>query len=197
MMGTRSGSVDPGILTYLIRRHGHTADQMDEILNRKSGLLGVSGTSGDMREILRAMEKGNNGRAWPTISYAHRLTREIGAMLAVLGGADAIVFTGGVGENCTPLREVVCRQLAFLGLKLDLTKNAHPDFDQNIAAAGSAVQVWSFAPRKTGKLLVSVSGSVQQRRLMGNSGAVFGQPQPKERAAVLAGSASSAQMSPP
>ncbi len=141
MMGTRSGSIDPSILLYLIRRHAYTADQIDDILNRKSGLLGVSGLSGDMREILEAVEKGNERARLAYDIYAHRLTREIGAMLAVLGGVDAIVFTGGIGENCAPLRQVVCEQFAFLGLRLDAAKNAQPDLDQNVAAAGSTVQV--------------------------------------------------------
>jgi acetate kinase len=141
MMGTRSGSIDPSILIYLIRRHGYTADQLDEILNRKCGLLGVSGVSGDMREILEDISKGNDRAQLAYDIYAHRLTREIGAMLAVLGGVDAIVFTGGIGENCAPLREDVCTQLAFLGLQLDAARNARPELDQNIAAAGSAVQV--------------------------------------------------------
>ncbi len=156
MMGTRSGSVDPSILVYL-SRHGKSADDIDNILNKQSGLLGVSGISGDMREILEAISQGNgqgnssgnsrgnnggNGRAQLAYDiYAHRLTREIGAMLAVLGGADAIVFTGGIGENCAPLRADVCAQFPFIGLKLDAAKNAHPELDQNIAAAGSAVQV--------------------------------------------------------
>src|ERR1700733_5174357 len=141
MMGTRSGSIDPSILLYLIRHQGSTADQIDEILNRKSGLLGVSGRSGDMRDILEAMNTGDERALLAYQIFAHRLTREIGAMLAVLGGVDAIVFTGGIGENCAPLRELVCAQLTFLGLKLDLAKNAQPDLDQNVAAADSAVQV--------------------------------------------------------
>jgi len=141
MMGTRSGSIDPSILVYLIRHQGYTADQIDEILNRKSGLLGVSGISGDMREILEAIGKGHERARLAYDIFAHRLTREIGAMLAVLGGADAVVFTGGIGEHCAPLRDHVCRQLAFLGLKLDAAKNQRPDLDQNIAAPGSPVQV--------------------------------------------------------
>jgi acetate kinase len=141
MMGTRSGSIDPSILVYLIRHQGYSADQIDEILNRESGLLGVSGISGDMRQILEAIGKGNERARLAYEIFAHRLTREIGAMLAVLGGADAIVFTGGIGENCAPLRGQVCQQLAFLGLKLDAAKNEHPDLDQNIAAPGSPVQV--------------------------------------------------------
>jgi acetate kinase len=146
MMGTRSGSIDPSILVYLTRRHGYNADQLDDILNRQSGLLGVSGSSGDMREILEAITleavQGGNQRARLAYDiYAHRLVRVIGAMLGVLGGVDAIVFTGGVGENCAPLRKDVCEQFRFLGLKLNLTKNDAPELDENIAANDSPVQV--------------------------------------------------------
>ncbi len=115
MMGTRSGSIDPGILIYLMRHRGYTADQLDKILNRESGLLGVSGVSGDMREILKS-EKPQSKLAFEI--YAHRLSREIGAMAGVLGGADAIVFTGGVGENCAPLRDIVEKQFSFLNAKI-------------------------------------------------------------------------------
>ena len=141
MMGTRSGSIDPSIPVYLMRRHGYTADQIDDILNRKSGLLGVSGASGDMRETLEAIQKGDQRARLAYDIYAHRLVREIGAMLAVLGGVDAIVFTGGVGENCVPLRKDTCEQFSFLRLKLNADKNAAPNLDENIAAAGSPVQV--------------------------------------------------------
>ena len=115
MMGTRSGSIDPAILIYLIRHRGYSADQLDKILNQKSGLLGVSGISGDMRDILSSSDP----RAKLAFDiYAHRLCREIGAMAGVLGGADAIVFTGGVGENCAPLREIVEKRFAFLDAKI-------------------------------------------------------------------------------
>jgi len=122
MMGSRCGSIDPGIPVYLLR-HGDfagrgpapQADDLDRVFNRESGLKGISGLSGDMREILGAMESGNARAKLAFDMYAHRLCREVGAMLAVLGGLDAIVFTGGVGENCAPLRERVCGQLGFLG----------------------------------------------------------------------------------
>jgi acetate kinase len=115
MMGTRSGSLDPAILIFLIRHRGYSADQLDKILNQKSGLLGVSGISGDMREILAS----NDPRAKLAFDiYAHRLCREVGAMAGVLGGADAIVFTGGIGENCAPLREIVEKRFAFLDAKI-------------------------------------------------------------------------------
>jgi acetate kinase len=114
MMGTRSGSIDPGIMVYLSRHRGYTADRLDQILNQESGLAGVSGVSGDMREILAAIDRGNPRAKLAFDIYAHRVCREAGAMLAVLGGADALVFTGGVGENCPQLREIVIRQFGFL-----------------------------------------------------------------------------------
>jgi acetate kinase len=119
MMGSRSGSFDPGILVHLLREHNYTADQLGDILYKQSGLLGISGVSADMREILSAIDRGDARARLAFDIYVHRLVREIGSMLAVLGGADALVFTGGVGENCAPLREKVVSQLGFLlGLKV-------------------------------------------------------------------------------
>ncbi len=114
MMGSRSGSIDPGILVYLLREHHYTADQLDDILYEQSGLLGISGVSADMREILAAIDRGDSRARLAFDIYTHRLLREIGSMLAVLGGADALVFTGGVGENCAPLRAKVTQQLGVL-----------------------------------------------------------------------------------
>lgn len=151
MMGTRSGSIDPSIPAYLLR-HGTSADALDNILNKQSGLLGISGVSGDMREILDAIEKGNERAKLAYDIYAHRLTREVGAMLAVLGGVDAIVFTGGIGENCAPLRQDVCVQFQFLGLKLEAAKNAQPRLDQDIATADSAVQVLVIRADEDGEI---------------------------------------------
>jgi acetate kinase len=141
MMGTRCGSIDPAILVYLIRHRGYTAEQLDRILNKESGLLGISGVSGDIREILAAIDAGNERARLAFDLYAHRLTREIGGMLAVLGGVDALIFTAGVGENCAPLRQMVCERLGFLGLKLDAAKNARPQLDEDIATPDSRVRV--------------------------------------------------------
>ena len=115
MMGTRSGSIDPGIIIYLIRHRGYTADQLDRILYQQSGLCGISGLSGDMREILKAIDQGNERARLAFDVYVHRLCQGIGAMLGSLGGLDALIFTGGIGENCEPLRERVKKQFAFLG----------------------------------------------------------------------------------
>lgn len=141
MMGSRSGSIDPGILVYLIRHRGYTAEQLDRILNQESGLLGLSGVSGDMRKILAAMDSGDERARLAFEVYNHRLIREIGGMLAMLGGVDALVFTGGVGENSPPVRQIVAERLAFTGLKLDAGKNSRPELDQDIAAADSKVRV--------------------------------------------------------
>jgi acetate kinase len=141
MMGTRSGSIDPGILIYLVRHREYGADRLDRTLNKESGLKGVSGLSGDMREIVAAMEKGDERAKLAFDVYAYRLVREIGGMAASLGGLDALVFTAGVGENCAPLRETVCARLAFLGVHLDGAKNAEPPMDSDIAAADSPARV--------------------------------------------------------
>jgi len=146
MMGTRCGSVDPGILTYLVRERKLSGQQLDELLNRKSGLLGVSGTSSDMRQILAASKNGDPAkmtRAKLAFDiYIHRLRSGIGAMIAVLGGVDALVFTAGVGENSPEVRAAVCDNFAFLGLKLDQEKNASPlKNDKDISVSDAAVRV--------------------------------------------------------
>ncbi len=140
MMGTRSGSVDPSILIYLMRQ-GIDVDKLDETLERASGLKGISGVSGDMRQIMDAIAQGNSRAQLAFDMYVHSLRRHIGAMLATLGGLDALVFSGGVGENSAAVRAAACTQFEFLGLKLDLDKNAQSPADQDIAAPDSAVRV--------------------------------------------------------
>lgn len=140
MMGSRSGSVDPGILVHLLRQ-GIDVDKLDEILNRASGLKGISGTSGDMRQIVSEIAQGNPRAQLAFEIYVHRLRSHIGAMLATLGGLDALIFTGGVGENQPPVRAAACEGFGFLGVKLDLDKNAQPSPDQDISAADSVVRV--------------------------------------------------------
>jgi len=141
MMGTRSGSVDPGILTYLMRQRGISAQRLDEVLNRESGLLGISGISGDMREILAAVRNGHERAKLAFDIYIHRLQSGIGAMVAVLGGVDALIFTAGVGENSPEVRAATCENLAYLRLKLDPKRNLQSVSDQDIAAADSSVHV--------------------------------------------------------
>jgi acetate kinase len=141
MMGTRSGSVDPGILTYLMRRRGISAQRLDEILNKESGLLGISGFSGDMRQILAAVKNGHERAKLAFDMYIHRLQSGIGAMVAVLGGVDAVIFTAGVGENSPEVRTAACENLGYLNLKVDLKKNLQSSSDHDIAAADSSIHV--------------------------------------------------------
>ena len=153
MMGSRSGTVDPGILTYLMRQKGYSPDQFDTLLNKQSGLKGISGVSSDMREVLSAIREGNERARLAFDMYIHRLRSFMGAMLATLGGADAIVFAGGVGEHAPSVRWGACKAFGFLGLKLDAAKNAQSPADQDIATADSTVRVlivqtqedWSIA----------------------------------------------------
>ncbi len=141
MMGTRSGSVDPGILTYLIRTEKFTGGQLDDLLNTKSGLLGISGISGDMRQIVTAMKAGNGRAKLAFDIFVHRLQTGIGAMVAALGGIHALVFTAGIGENSPEVRAAACANLEFLGVKLDAAKNSQPSADQEISTLESAVRV--------------------------------------------------------
>lgn len=141
MMGSRCGSLDPGIIVHLLRQGGYNADQLDQIFNRQSGLKGISGVSGDMREILEAAAAGNARAQLALDIYVHRLIRETGAMLAALSGLDALIFTGGIGEHCVPLRERVCAQFGFLGLRVDSAKNQEARADVDIATQDSAVRV--------------------------------------------------------
>jgi len=141
MMGTRSGSLDPGILTYLMRRDQATGEQIDDVLNKESGLAGVSGISGDMRLILAAIQEGNERAKLALDIYIHRLQAGIGSMVAALGGLDALVFTAGVGENSAEVREATCSNLEFLGVKLDEEMNAKPRLDADIDAVNSKVRV--------------------------------------------------------
>jgi len=141
MMGTRSGSVDPGILIHLIRRHGYSAEALDDMLNRKSGLLGISGVSSDMRQLVVAMRRGNRRARLAFEMFVHRLCACIGSMLASLGGVDALIFTAGIGENSAEVRAAACKALSFLGGKLDAKKNAPSGADRDISVRGSALRV--------------------------------------------------------
>ncbi len=141
MMGTRSGSIDPGILTFLLREGGTDSRVLDETLNTKSGLLGISGVSGDMREIIAAMKNGNQRAQLAFQMFNHRLQSSMGSMVAALDGVDAIIFTAGIGENSPEVRAAACSSFTFLGLVLDAAKNAEAHLDQDIAAPESKVRV--------------------------------------------------------
>jgi acetate kinase len=141
MMGTRAGSVDPGILTYLMRDGKYNGEQLDALLNTKSGLLGISGISSDMRQIVAAMKDGNARAKLAFDIFVHRLQTGIGAMAAALGGIDALIFTAGIGENSAEVRAAACSNLGFLGVKLEDAKNKELSSDQDTSAPESAVRV--------------------------------------------------------
>lgn len=116
MMGSRSGSVDPGVLTYLMEKENLSTRQINDIINKKSGLVGVSGVSSDMRDIENAIEQGNERARLAMDMYFYYILKYVSGYIAVLGGVDAIIFTGGVGENQPIMRKYVCDSLAFLGV---------------------------------------------------------------------------------
>ena len=141
MMGTRCGSIDPQIPIYLMQKYDLNLEDVNRILNKQSGLLGVSGISADLRTILAAIEEGNSQAQLAFDVYIHRLRSLIGAMVASLNGLDVLVFTAGVGENSAIVREQTCAGLTFLGLQLDATKNNTYPVDENIATDDSRVSV--------------------------------------------------------
>jgi acetate kinase len=166
MMGTRSGSVDPGILTYFMRERHLSGDDIDRLLNKQSGLLGISGISADMRDVVGAMKEGNARAKLAFNIFVHRLQTGIGAMAAALGGVDAVVFTAGIGENSPDVRAAACANLAFIGIALDPGKNLSPIKDGDISTNGSPVRVlviqaeedWCIA-RECRKLIQSKDGN--------------------------------------
>lgn len=123
MMGTRVGDVDPGAITFLMKKHNLSADDVQKIINKESGMLGLSGVSSDMREIEAAVNAGNERAITGLEVYVQRITKYIGAYAAEMGGVDIIVFTGGVGENQTGLRLDVCLPLKFMGVEIDPAVN--------------------------------------------------------------------------
>ena len=147
IMGTRSGSVDPGLLIHLMREHGFDADRLDRALNHESGLLGVSGISSDMREVVEAISQSDDARLAIDV-YVHRLRRTIGAMAAALDGVDALVFTAGVGENASEIRRRGCRNLGFLGVELDQHANVACKPDADLATKTSEARVLVIATRE-------------------------------------------------
>ncbi|MCP4854145.1 MAG: acetate/propionate family kinase [Fuerstiella sp.] len=141
MMGTRSGTVDPGILLHVQREHRISVDELDDILHKQSGLLGLSGVSSDFRKVEAAAASGNSRAQHALLVYAHRVREQIGAYAVTLGGLDALVFTGGIGENSTRLRRDVCRGLECLGANLDNKRNEETRADGDIATADSCARI--------------------------------------------------------
>jgi acetate kinase len=143
-MTTRSGSLDPGALLYLLRERGLSPDELDHTLNFESGLAALSGTSGDVREVQRA---GQAGRLALDV-FVHRVAAAVAAMAASLGGIEALVFTAGIGERAAGVRSAVCGRLAFLGVRLNEAANADATPDAELSEPDSRVAVWVVAARE-------------------------------------------------
>ncbi len=127
LMGTRSGDLDPSLILYIMAKEGLTVGEANTLLNKHSGLIGISGESSDMREILTAVHDNQQRAKWAFEIFCYRIKKYIGAYAAAMGGIDALVFTGGIGENSKEVREEVCKELEFLGIELDEFKNQSKD----------------------------------------------------------------------
>ena len=144
VMGTRSGDIDPAVVFHLMKAAGMSADQVDEALNKSSGLLGISGVSNDMRDCQAAAASGDERAKLALELFSYRIVGYVGNYYAVLPSLDAIVFTGGIGENSAPIRRAVCNGLVSLGVQLDEQANDRTDGGAEglISTPGSKVQVW-------------------------------------------------------
>ncbi len=140
-MGTRCGIIDPAIVPFIAEKEGKTLAEMDTIMNKKSGLLGVSGVSSDARDVEEAANAGNERAKLALDIFAQRVKFYIGAYLAEMNGADAVVFTAGIGENSITTREAICKDMDFLGIKLDPQKNDIRGEETVISADDSKIKV--------------------------------------------------------
>ncbi len=143
IMGTRSGGIDPSVVTYIMNKEGLTPDQMSDMMNKKSGFLGLSGISSDCRDVKKAAAEGNE-RAKLTIEMlVYQIKKFIGSYAAAMGGVDAVIFTGGIGENDSEIRRLVCEDMEYMGLKIDADLNEKASRkDAKFSSADSKVEAW-------------------------------------------------------
>ena len=142
IMGTRSGDLDPGVIEYIAKKEHLTLEEVLKVLNKESGVLGLSGVSSDFRDLAEAMEQGNEQAAVAVEAFCYRVAKHIGAYTAALNGVDAIVFTAGIGENAAHIRSMVCEYLGFLGITIDEEKNAVRGKETEISTPDSKVSVF-------------------------------------------------------
>jgi acetate kinase len=148
MMAVRSGDVDPGLLMYLIRDKQVSVEELEATLNGRSGLMGTSGVSADLRQVIGAAQSGNTRAQLALDMFVHRVVKAVGGMVGVLGGLDCLVFTAGIGENSALVRDRVAAQFASVDLRLDPEANATAASDVDIAAPDAAVRVLVIAARE-------------------------------------------------
>ena len=142
IMGTRSGDLDPGVIEYIAKKEHMTLEEVLKVLNKESGVLGLSGVSSDFRDLAEAMEQGNEQAAVAVEAFCYRVAKHIGAYTAALNGVDAIVFTAGIGENAAHIRSMICDYLGFLGITIDEEKNAVRGKETEISTPDSKVSVF-------------------------------------------------------
>ncbi len=142
LMGTRSGDIDPYIILYIMGKEGLNSSEANTLLNKHSGIVGISGVSSDMREIITEMKQGNKRAQFAFDVFCYRIKKYIGAYIAAMGGADAIVFTGGIGENSPDVRKACCDNLVYLGIELDETSNASKEKEKAINSPTSRIKVF-------------------------------------------------------
>ena len=140
MMGTRTGDLDPGVLVYLLREKGYDANGLDRLVNKESGLLGVSGVSADMKTLLERRER-DEGAALAVAMFVYQARKQVGAFAAALGGLDTLVFTGGIGERAAPVRAEICDGLGHLGVHLDPARNAASRNPASMPGSGCQVRI--------------------------------------------------------
>jgi acetate kinase len=141
LMGTRSGDLDPSIIPYIMAKEELSISDMNTLLNKHSGLVGISGESSDMREILQAVEEGDRKAKYAYDVYTYRIKKYIGAYAAAMGGVDVIVFTGGIGENAVKVRTDVCSDMEYLGIKIDAERNENAKGEAIITSDDSKTKV--------------------------------------------------------
>ena len=142
MMGTRSGSIDPSVISFLIEQHGYTIEQIDELLNKKSGILGISGVSSDFRDVLEAAESENERAKLALEIFYYKVRTQIAAYAGAMGGVDVIVFTAGIGENSSITRREILKGLEFFGFTINTEKNELRGKIQEISNEDSRVKVY-------------------------------------------------------
>ncbi|MDD7293914.1 MAG: acetate kinase [Oscillospiraceae bacterium] len=142
LMGTRCGAVDPSAVTYVANKHGFHTNDMDTYMNKKSGLLGISGRSSDFRDITAASEAGDARATLAKDMLVYDIKKDIGAFAAIMNGLDAVIFTGGIGENAPNCREEVCENMEYLGIQIDKQANDFKGQLKKISTPDSKVEVW-------------------------------------------------------
>ena len=180
VMATRSGSVDPGLLMWLLQDGGLSVPELNDALEHRSGLAGLTGGSGDMREVRAAADSGDPAATAAIEVYLHRLRREIAAMAAAMNGLDALVFTGGVGEHDPAVRAGAAAGLEFLGVAVDAARNQAAAGDADISAAGAAAATLRITAREDAEI------ARQARGLLDRGPAAAGRPGRRPSAAAAA-----------